>query len=76
MGYYLYQNFSIVIYEYNLINKLLIEKVSTQLGCPYCYLLLYIKNIVVNITDFPVPFKIYKKNFLIDSHVKTSGRIY
>ena len=29
MGYYLYQNFPIVIYEYNLINKLLIEKVST-----------------------------------------------
>ena len=29
MGYYLYQNFSIVIYEYNLIIKLLIEKVST-----------------------------------------------
>ena len=29
MGYYLYQNVSIVIYEYNLINKLLIEKVST-----------------------------------------------
>ena len=29
-----------------------------------------------NITDFPVPFKIYKKKFLIDSHVKTSGRIY
>ena len=29
MGYYLYQIFSIVIYEYNLINKLLIEKVST-----------------------------------------------
>ena len=28
MEYYLYQNFSIVIYEYNLINKLLIEKVS------------------------------------------------
>ena len=76
MGYYLYQNFPIVIYEYNLINKLLIEKVSTQLGCPYCYLLLYIKNIVVNITDFPVPFKIYKKNFLIDSRVETSGRIY
>ena len=63
MGYYLYQNFSIVIYEYNLINKLLIEKVSTWLGCPYYYLLLYIKNIVVNITDFPVPFKIYKKKF-------------
>ena len=63
MGYYLYQNFSIVINEYNLIIKLLIEKVSMQLGCPYCYLLLYIKNIVVNITDFPVPFKIYKKNF-------------
>ena len=29
MGFYLYQNVSIVIYEYNLINKLLIEKVST-----------------------------------------------
>ena len=29
MGYFLYQNCSIVIYEYNLINKLLIEKVST-----------------------------------------------
>ena len=27
MGYFLYQNCSIVIYEYNLINKLLIEKV-------------------------------------------------
>ena len=26
--YFLYQNYSIVIYEYNLINKLLIEKVS------------------------------------------------
>ena len=29
MGYYLYQNVSIVIYEHNLINKLSIEKVST-----------------------------------------------
>ena len=33
MGYFLYQNCSIVIYEYNLINQLLIEKV----GCPYYY---------------------------------------
>ena len=76
MGYFLYQKCSIVNYEYNLINKLLIEKVSTYLGCPYYYLLLFIKNIVVNITDFPKPFKIYKNNFFIDSHVKTSGRIY
>ena len=29
MGYFLYQNCSIIIYEYNLINKLLIEQVST-----------------------------------------------
>ena len=33
-------------------------------------------DIISNITDFPKPFKIYKKNFLIDSHVKTLGRIY
>ena len=29
MGYFVYQNFSIVIYEYILINKSLIKKVST-----------------------------------------------
>ena len=41
--------------------KSLIKKVSTSLGCPNYYLLLFIKKIVVNITDFPAPFKIYKK---------------
>ena len=33
-----------------------------SLECAYYYLLLFIKKIVVNITDFPAPFKIYKKN--------------
>ena len=47
-----------------------------SLRCPYYYLLLFIKKIVVNITDFPAPFKLYKKNFLIDSHVKISDRNY
>ena len=31
---------------------------STLLGCPYYYLLLFTKKIPVNITDFPVSLKI------------------
>ena len=34
-----------------------------SLGCPYYFFLLLMKKIIVNITDFPASFKIYKKNF-------------
>ena len=48
------------------------QRSSDVLTYIYHFILIYHSNI----TDFRVPFKIYKKNFLIDSHVKTSGRIY
>ena len=70
--YFVYQNLFIV---FNAYLKSLIKKVSMSLGCTYYYILLFIKKIVVNITDFPAPFKIYKKIF-IDSHVKISDRNY
>ena len=43
-GIFFYQNFFFVICAYF---KSLIKKVSMSLRCPYCYLLLFIKNIVV-----------------------------
>ena len=64
------------IYRFNAHFKSLIKKLSMSLRCPHYYLLLFIKKIVVNITDFPTQFKLYKKNFLIDSHVKVSDRNY
>ena len=73
MGYFVYQNVSVVFYAHF---KSLIKKVSTSLGCPYYYLLLFIKKIIDNIIDFPAPFKLYKKNVLIDSHFKISDRNY
>ena len=45
------------------------------LRCPYYYLLLFTNKLPVNITDFPVPLKIYKKNYSIDSHVKIQSEI-
>ena len=60
MAYFVYQNLFIV---FNAYFKSLIKKVSTSLGCPNYFRLLFIKKIVVNITDFPAPFKIYKKEF-------------
>ena len=50
------------IYCFNAHFKSLIKKLSMSLRCPHYYLLLFIKKIVVNITDFPAPFKIQKKN--------------
>ena len=73
MVYFVYQNLFVV---FNTYCKSLIKKVSMSLGCPYCYLLLFIKKIAVNITNFPEPFKIYIKKFLIDFHVKISSRNY
>ena len=73
MVYFFNQNLFVI---FNTYFKSLIKKVSMSLGCPYCYLLLFIKKIAVNITDFPELLKIYKKNILIDSHVKISSRNY
>ena len=49
------------------------QRSSDVLANIYNFILI---DIISNITDFPKPFKIYTKNFLIDSHVKTSGRIH
>ena len=73
VAYFFYWNLFIV---FNAYFKSLIKKVWTSLRCPYYYLLLLMKKIVVNITDFPAPLKIYKKKFLIESHVKILDRNY
>ena len=45
MGYYLYQNFSIVIYEYNLINKIINWKKSQRSSDDLTIIFYYISRI-------------------------------
>ena len=66
MGYFVYQYFSIVIYEYILISKSRKSQHSSDVLTTIFY---YLSRIVVNITDFPAPFKMLKK-------IKISGRNY